>query len=537
MNSNALLAKTKQKLLERTPLFLKYLLIGIAALFILSYLYIALSRITYPYELEWMEGGIADHVRQLLAGKQLFGKPSLDFTPYIYTPLYYYVSAAICKLTDMGLPPLRMVSFYSSLGCLLFIFLFVRRETKNLLCAFLSSALFLATFGLTGAWFDIARVDSLFLFFLLGGVYFLRYDKSFTASLLAGLLIFMSFFTKQIALVVAIFLSLYCLIAFHKWNKLTFIFLFLGLLGLSTWYFNSTSDGWYGYYIFDLPRQHALDFSKLLTYWSKDVSQHLAIGFGLSLFYLLHISKNRKNDFSYYLLFFIGMVFASWFARLHSGGFVNGLFPIYAAISIFFGLGVYSLLDYAKKGVKNLPKIKKWECGIYLACIIQFLLLTYNPWDQIPTKADRQAGNGFVQILKNIEGEVFIRDHGYLSSLAGKKTYAHAMAITDILRGSDEKIKTDFGAEMRSALLNKKFEAIILDGFYWKYGDELVKNYEYKGLIFRDYDVFWARTEIQDLDAFISPTGVLDPKAFLTRSSFRTRPNYYFGLKESKETK
>jgi hypothetical protein len=47
---------------------------------------VALRRLPYPYELEWMEGGIVTHVRVVLAGEPLYSAPSLDFTPFIYAP-------------------------------------------------------------------------------------------------------------------------------------------------------------------------------------------------------------------------------------------------------------------------------------------------------------------------------------------------------------------------------------------------------------------------------------------------------------------
>jgi hypothetical protein len=75
-----------------------------------SYLVVALARVAYPYDLEWMEGGVLEHVARVLHGQPLYVPPSLEFTPYIYAPLYYYVGALFAKLFGLRLLALRMVS-------------------------------------------------------------------------------------------------------------------------------------------------------------------------------------------------------------------------------------------------------------------------------------------------------------------------------------------------------------------------------------------------------------------------------------------
>ena len=51
----------------------------VAGLFVLMYLVVALARLRYPYELEWIEGGMVNHVAQLRSGQPLYGPPSVTF--------------------------------------------------------------------------------------------------------------------------------------------------------------------------------------------------------------------------------------------------------------------------------------------------------------------------------------------------------------------------------------------------------------------------------------------------------------------------
>ena len=50
--------------------------------------YAIAGRVSYPYDLEWMEGGMLHHALRIQEGHSLYAPPSIDFIPYLYTPLY-----------------------------------------------------------------------------------------------------------------------------------------------------------------------------------------------------------------------------------------------------------------------------------------------------------------------------------------------------------------------------------------------------------------------------------------------------------------
>ena len=124
----------------------------LAATYLALFLGVALGRLGYPYELEWMEGGMHEHVRRILAGEPIYARPSLEFTAYIYPPFYYLASAIGTKLIGAGLPALRMVSLLSALGIFGVIFLIVKRETRSIFPGLVSAGLFAACFRAGGAW-------------------------------------------------------------------------------------------------------------------------------------------------------------------------------------------------------------------------------------------------------------------------------------------------------------------------------------------------------------------------------------------------
>ena len=102
----------------------------------------AWNRLFYPFELEWMEGAMVDQVRRILDGLPLYVEPSIEYTPFIYAPLYFYLSAALSALMGIGLEPLRVVSISATFGCFILLALIVRRESQSWLFACVAAGLY-----------------------------------------------------------------------------------------------------------------------------------------------------------------------------------------------------------------------------------------------------------------------------------------------------------------------------------------------------------------------------------------------------------
>ena len=194
----------KQDTLDWITKLLRHALFVFSVGFIVVYVVVALLRIGYPFELEWIEGSCVDHVIRVLSGQKFYVPPSMEFTPFLYTPLYFYISALVTKIIGVGFVPLRLVSFVASIGCFAVIYAIVNRETKSKYFGVLAAGMFAATFIIGGQWFDISRPDTLFVFFALASVYYLGSKSSPISFLLAGLFLVLSFYTKQTALVTAI---------------------------------------------------------------------------------------------------------------------------------------------------------------------------------------------------------------------------------------------------------------------------------------------------------------------------------------------
>jgi hypothetical protein len=98
---------------------------------------------------------------------------------------------------------LRMVPIVCSVGTMAVLAAFAYRERGSLADGLRLAGLFAATYTISGAWFDIARVDSLFLLLVVTAVYLLRFGDGTTAMVVSGLLLAGALLTKQVALILA----------------------------------------------------------------------------------------------------------------------------------------------------------------------------------------------------------------------------------------------------------------------------------------------------------------------------------------------
>jgi hypothetical protein len=466
-----------------------------AAAYLVVFFWLAVQRMRYPFELEWIEGGMVDQVQRLVHGQSMYVAPSINYVPFLYPPLYFYLSALVSLIVGSGFFPLRLVSFIASLVSFVVIFLIVYAETRDKWVAMLSTGLFAAFFRVTGAWLDIARVDSLFLALWLLFIYFARSRQSWKSSVLAGVFAGWAYLTKQTALIACLPLMVYLF-----WRNWKFGLSMLGvaalIVGSTTLALDLASSGWYTYYIYGLLSQQTewlpLQF---ITFWKSDLAVQVPLVILFLLFFLFGRPKQDRHSLIQWLSILLGALAGTFISRVKIGGYDNVLLLLYAAIALLFGLG----LSTALKTIRQLPVEHKirLEGLVQAAVLIQLVMLVYNPFAQLPTSADLDAGYQLIQKLSHVKGEVYLPDHGYLPTLAGKRTYAHQAAIWDILRGEKpSKGKTILVQDLQNALQNQVFDEIILDSeldLNWCCGG-IDQTYIQAGQVFQDQETFYPVT-------------------------------------------
>ena len=448
-----------------------------------------LARISYPYDLEWMEGGTLEHVARVLAGQPLYGPPSLEFTPYIYGPLYYHLAAPVAKLFGLRLLSLRMVSFGPRWAVFALIAALVHGRTRSRLGALVAAGLFAALFKRSGAFFDLARVDSLALFFTLLAVWVLLASKRHDVA--AGVLLAAAFFTKQSALLIAA-----PVVVARSWSlrgpqRLHGIAAFVALAVGGSLLLHLRTQGWSTYYLFALPASHPWVSGAWVGYW-RDLFMVVPVAM-LALAFVMAGARGAGAARPIELAAVLGALAESWSSRLHGGGYDNVLMPVYACLAWQTGLVLGGLVQPAPGDVPSPAKPRALLALAPWACLVQLALLWSPPWRQVPTAADRAAGAALVAKLAAVPGPVLIPHHPHLARLAGKATHAHEMALADVMRGGDRRAIDALAADVRRRLAAREFAAVVVDQDWWR--ADLGASYVHSQTLWAaEPAIFWPRT-------------------------------------------
>ena len=240
-------------------------------------------------------------VRRVAEGQAIYVQPSVHYVPYPYTPLYFWVSGALAHVTGVGFLPLRLVSLLSSLGCCVVLIRIVWSETGDLVAGILASGLFTATFGVSGAWFDIGRVDSFSLLLLLLALYEARHVEPSAAASVSGCSSSSPSWRSR-TLFIAAAPVLVLLFVTKRRAGAAALTAAVALLVGSTVVLNATTHDWYGYYVFDELAHQGLNGSAWTTFFTRSLMHEpwaLVLGLsGLTVAVLLNGERERPTGYS-----------------------------------------------------------------------------------------------------------------------------------------------------------------------------------------------------------------------------------------------
>lgn len=196
-----------------------------AAVFASMFFITALPRLAYPYDLDFIEDGMFMQAQQVARGLPVYAAPNADFNPEVYMPLFFWMGGLLFKLGGPSLPLLRSISLASTVVTTVVIYLVAWRESGRHWLAVACAGLFLGGYQINGFWYELARVDSLFVALLIGGLALGIYaGRSRFWLTLSAIVLALAFFTKQTGLLVGAGLAVYL------WVKLGWRAAWLGCL-------------------------------------------------------------------------------------------------------------------------------------------------------------------------------------------------------------------------------------------------------------------------------------------------------------------
>jgi hypothetical protein len=451
--------------------------------FVLAYLAVAVARASYPFELNYLESASVDQVARIASGLPLYVNPSIDFVPLLYTPLYFYLVAAVARVVGVGFLAPRLLSCVASLICVALIGGLVRRRTREAFAPFVAGSVFLATFQLCGGWFDLARVDSVFLALTLAAIFVLDGEPGIWGQATAGMLLVLAVMTKQSAAVVAVtFVAAQWLRRGRPGTVLALTF--VGCVTLATWTLNERTAGWYWFYVVRVAAGQGIDWHMAWRFWVFDLIRPLGVAAVGSLLLLRAWLRQELagRDLAVPFLACGAMLVTSWAGRATAGGYENALMPLCAGVAILSGLAVHEA-----RRVSRGPRL---EILALVMCLVQFGALAYDPRRDIPSMSDRNAMQALLETIKAADGPVLVLDHSALARLAGKRGFAHGTPARDLLNAVPTIGEREIALPMRQAICARRFEFVILDRPEW-FEDELARCYLGPAPVFRDPAAGW----------------------------------------------
>ncbi len=459
-------ARTYQKF----SVLLKPLAVLVAITFAAMYLATALPRVFYPYDLDFIEDSMLMQSLRVAQGLPVFAAPSADFAAHAYTPLYPWLGGMLFKITGPSFAPLRLLSLAATLATTTIIFYIARRESGQTWLGLVCAGLYLGGYRLSGFWYELVRVDSLYVTLALAsvalGIYHPsrpdRFEK--TCQVLApAVVLALALLTKQTGVAFAAWFFLHLLFTQSKlaWRFVP-VYVVLAIVPLVL--LNVATGGWFGFYAFGIASGNPVEWERVRHYLFAELFGVMA---GLSLMATLTgILVLRRTGWNAirsqpWLAAVAVAIFVSGVGRSSVGGNLNNLMIGYAFLCLAPALLMRELLNRkdAKDAKNNQqsffalfapPALFRGSRLISAAVLIQFALGVYNPLRYIPTAEMRQSGDRLVARLAATDGEVLVMMHPYYSLLAGKKPSAPVNMLWYVYEREDAALPEDFAERLRT---------------------------------------------------------------------------------------
>lgn len=435
-----------------------------AAYLFFQCIYVISSRIFYPYEMEWIEGGILQGVLRIVDGQPLYDAPSADYVPSLYAPLYFYVSSLSVLIFGSGLPALRIVSFGAALLTACMVSASAWQLTRSRLSALLAFLCWGALYRFSGNWYDLARVDSLWACCLVAAItalVFFSVQRRRYFLFMAIFALLLAIFSKQTTLILLPFflVAVWCWAGFTEALKfgLLLAVLALAVAGVLQW----QTGGYFYFYTMQMAGEHRFNQGIPLNFLHGDLMLGVPVYLLLSVVFVFY-RLSVKRDALAWLSLLSGFLLMSLLSRWYSGGFYNVLIPLHQLLLIMAVSGFYILLE---KAAALKFAVLRYGLTIFLGVFFALNILHgwFKPLHQIPTVADRACGDALVKRLAGANGDICIPRHSYLSFLAGKSFCAHEAFAVDLIHGSDPELAVSMATAMRDRLLGGHYNVLLLD--------------------------------------------------------------------------
>jgi len=490
--------RAKRTISSHLP-FLPFIILSTWVFVVLARVF--LLRLRYPLDLEWMEGGTLTHALRLGRGEPLYAEPSVDFVGFLYTPLYPAVLCVLAKAFGLSYTLGRAVSILAFSGALSFLVAAVRGiaqqyESEELravatTAGLLGAAAVCLAFPFCGAFYDLVRCDSLWLFLVSAGLYCCSPGGSMKGIVLGALILAFGFFTKQTAAPFMVAAAAAVALTSGIKRGLVFSAVAFGSTTGAVLAGQYLTDGWLWIYIYRLHQSHGTLFERI---WPE--TPFLLFDYGFMLLVpvaaclLLAALRRRLSR----RLFYWASMAATGLATAAVSSATQGAYDNAYIPAVYFGVllsaaCVVELPALAAKlrasastdgavrsaGEPHEPRLGSLRIvGLLgLALLSTHAMIRWlDPSPHVPSRQDHAEARRLLAYLTEQGPEVFVPCHPFYSVLAGGRGHLHVMGVNDVYSwprtitsdpGRDTAIKDRFRESVMGSFRSRRWKMVVLD--------------------------------------------------------------------------
>lgn len=397
------------------------------------------TRLTFPGDLEWMEGSTLVSALRVQQGLPIYGEPAGDYIPFIYPPLYAWILAGLGHVVPLGYGLGRAVSTVGSVVAGAALVFGARREGANWPLSLATLGLFAACWDDSGTFYDLVRTDGLSIG-LLSWVLVLAPHPHPRASVVSGLLLAVAFMAKQHVALLGVPLLLWTWRTHGRARAVQFAaasvggaLLFVAAMALFT-------EGRFLVWLAVVPAAHGQSLARLIPGAQLELWRALPITTTAALLALPLWARKRW----YWALVAGCTLIVVSLMRGHTGGYLNVLIPALWLLGLLPIVAAGAVGTATARTVAGVVVAAQCLCWNVDWSLLNRRLAAGAPagraWSEaqrslnkfVPTQADVDAATALVEELRDLPDPILMPHGPWYAIMAGKRTSFSLITLWDI---------------------------------------------------------------------------------------------------------